>query len=73
MSHPLRGFRGPPGGGVVCGWVVDVFFVVFLFLFGWCVFGVWLVGVLCRVCFGWVTKVTRLLLWGFLCCKNLET
>ena len=58
---------------VVCGWVVDVFFVVFLFLFGWCVFGVWLVGVLCRVCFGWVTKVTRLLLWGFLCCKNLET
>ncbi len=30
-------------------------------------FGVWLVGVLCLVgvCSGRVTKVTRLLLWGF--------
>ena len=51
---------------VVCGWVVDVFFVVFLFCFGWCVFGVWLVGVLCWVCSGGVTKVTKVTCVGTL-------
>ena len=51
---------------VGCGWFCGGVFCFYIFLVWWGVFGVWLVGVLCWVCSGGVTKVTKVTCVGTL-------